>query len=642
MGLTLTEKIIKDHLAVGKMEKGTEIGIHIDQTLTQDSTGTMAYMQLEAMEVPRVKTKRSLAYIDHNMLQEGPENMDDHLFIQSMAKKHGIYFSRPGNGICHQVEIERFGVPGQTLLGSDSHTPTGGGIGMLAIGAGGLDVAVAMAGGEYYITMPEIVKVELTGKLRKGVASKDIILEVLRQCTVKGGVNKVFEYTGPGVATLTVPERATITNMGAELGATTSVFPSDDMTKAFLKAQEREDDFTPLSADDDAEYDQVVKVDLSTLEPLVACPHSPDAVKKVSELEGMPINQVCIGSCTNSSYLDLMKVAAIMKGKTVAENVEMVVAPGSRQVLTMLAENGALADILSTGARVLECGCGPCIGMGQAPCTNGVSLRTFNRNFKGRSGTVSGQIYLLSPETAAISAITGVLTNPLGKVDLPDIDMPHHFKVNDNAVVPPASEEEAKDIEIIRGPNIKPFPLSAPLKDELEGIALIHVEDNITTDHIMPSNAKLLPFRSNIPHLANYCLTPCDPEFPERAKANPGGFIIAGSNYGQGSSREHAALAPVYLGVQGVVAKSFARIHKNNLINNGILPLVFKDEADYDDIDVGDTLSISDTIHAIGTGSVTMTNETKGHSYELGIEISERQREMLVAGGLINRIKANK
>ncbi|MGI6556701.1 MAG: aconitate hydratase [Pseudoramibacter sp.] len=642
MGLTLTEKIIKDHLVVGKMEKGTEIGIHIDQTLTQDSTGTMAYMQLEAMEVPRVKTKRSLAYIDHNMLQEGPENMDDHLFIQTMAKKHGIYFSRPGNGICHQVEIERFGVPGQTLLGSDSHTPTGGGIGMLAIGAGGLDVAVAMAGGEYYITMPKIVKVELTGKLRKGVASKDIILEVLRQCTVKGGVNKVFEYTGPGVATLTVPERATITNMGAELGATTSVFPSDDMTKAFLKAQEREDDFTPLSADDDAEYDQVVKVDLSTLEPLVACPHSPDAVKKVSELEGMPINQVCIGSCTNSSYLDLMKVAAIMKGKTVAENVEMVVAPGSRQVLTMLAENGALADILSTGARVLECGCGPCIGMGQAPCTNGVSLRTFNRNFKGRSGTVSGQIYLLSPETAAISAITGVLTNPLGKVDLPDIDMPHHFKVNDNAIVPPASEEEAKDIEIIRGPNIKPFPLSAPLKDELQGIALIHVEDNITTDHIMPSNAKLLPFRSNIPHLANYCLTPCDPEFPERAKANPGGFIIAGSNYGQGSSREHAALAPVYLGVQGVVAKSFARIHKNNLINNGILPLVFKDEADYDDIDVGDSLSISDTIHAIGTGSVTMTNETKGHTYELGIEISERQREMLVAGGLINRIKANK
>jgi aconitate hydratase len=528
MGLTLTEKIIKEHLVVGEMEKGSEIGIHIDQTLTQDSTGTMAYMQLEAMEVPRVKTKRSLAYIDHNMLQEGPENMDDHLFIQSMAKKHGIYFSRPGNGICHQVEIERFGVPGETLLGSDSHTPTGGGIGMLAIGAGGLDVAVAMAGGEYYITMPKIVKVELTGKLRKGVASKDIILEVLRQCTVKGGVNKVFEYVGPGVKSLTVPERATITNMGAELGATTSIFPSDEMTQAFLKAQGREEDYKPLSADEDAQYDQVVKVDLSTLEPLVACPHSPDAVKKVSELEGMAINQVCIGSCTNSSYLDLMKVAAILKGKTVAENVEMVIAPGSRQVLTMLAENGALADILSTGARVLECGCGPCIGMGQAPCTNGVSLRTFNRNFKGRSGTVSGQIYLLSPETAAVSAITGVLTNPLGKVDFPDISMPQHFKVNDNAVVPPASEEEAKQIEIIKGPNIKPFPLGKALEDEIKGIALIHVEDNITTDHIMPSNAKLLPYRSNIPYLANYCLTPCDPEFPERAKANPGGFIIAG------------------------------------------------------------------------------------------------------------------
>ncbi|MCH4072704.1 aconitate hydratase [Pseudoramibacter sp.] len=642
MGLTLTEKIIKEHLVVGEMEKGSEIGIHIDQTLTQDSTGTMAYMQLEAMEVPRVKTKRSLAYIDHNMLQEGPENMDDHLFIQSMAKKHGIYFSRPGNGICHQVEIERFGVPGETLLGSDSHTPTGGGIGMLAIGAGGLDVAVAMAGGEYYITMPKIVKVELTGKLRKGVASKDIILEVLRQCTVKGGVNKVFEYVGPGVKSLTVPERATITNMGAELGATTSIFPSDEMTQAFLKAQGREEDYKPLSADEDAQYDQVVKVDLSTLEPLVACPHSPDAVKKVSELEGMAINQVCIGSCTNSSYLDLMKVAAILKGKTVAENVEMVIAPGSRQVLTMLAENGALADILSTGARVLECGCGPCIGMGQAPCTNGVSLRTFNRNFKGRSGTVSGQIYLLSPETAAVSAITGVLTNPLGKVDFPDISMPQHFKVNDNAVVPPASEEEAKQIEIIKGPNIKPFPLGKALEDEIKGIALIHVEDNITTDHIMPSNAKLLPYRSNIPYLANYCLTPCDPEFPERAKANPGGFIIAGANYGQGSSREHAALAPVYLGVQGVVAKSFARIHKNNLINNGILPLIFKNEDDYDDIDVGDELRISDTRHAIEMGNVTMVNETKDHTYELGIEISERQREMLMAGGLINRMKANR
>lgn len=640
MGLTLTEKIIRDHLVVGKMEKGTEIGIRIDQTLTQDSTGTMAYMQLEAMEVPRVKTKRSLAYVDHNMLQEGPENMDDHLYIQTVAKKHGVYFSRPGNGICHQVEIERFGVPGQTLVGSDSHTPTGGGIGMLAIGAGGLDVAVAMAGGEYYITMPRIVRVELTGKLRGGVSSKDIILEVLRQCTVKGGVNKVFEYAGPGVSTLTVPERATITNMGAELGATTSIFPADDMTRAFLKAQDRESDFVALAADADAQYDQVVKIDLSALEPQVACPHSPDAVKRVADLEGMPVNQVCIGSCTNSSYLDLMKVAAIMKGKTVAENVEMVVAPGSRQVLTMLAENGALADILGTGARVLECGCGPCIGMGQAPCTDGVSLRTFNRNFKGRSGTVSADIYLLSPETAAISAIEGKLTNPLGKVELPAIAMPEHFKVNDNAVVPPAPEGE--DVEIIRGPNIKPFPLAKPLKATVEGKALIVVEDNITTDHIMPSNAKLLPFRSNIPYLADYCLTPCDPDFPQRAKDNGGGFIIAGSNYGQGSSREHAALAPVYLGIKGVVAKSFARIHKNNLINNGILPLVFEDPADYDRIVVGDDLKIDDAVDAIGTGHVTLINVTKNESYPLSIEISERQREMLVAGGLINRMKARK
>jgi aconitate hydratase len=622
------------------MEKGTEIGIRIDQTLTQDSTGTMAYMQLEAMEVPRVKTKRSLAYVDHNMLQEGPENMDDHLYIQTVAKKHGVYFSRPGNGICHQVEIERFGVPGQTLVGSDSHTPTGGGIGMLAIGAGGLDVAVAMAGGEYYITMPRIVRVELTGKLRGGVSSKDIILEVLRQCTVKGGVNKVFEYAGPGVSTLTVPERATITNMGAELGATTSIFPADDMTRAFLKAQDRESDFVALAADADAQYDQVVKINLSALEPQVACPHSPDAVKRVADLEGMPVNQVCIGSCTNSSYLDLMKVAAIMKGKTVAENVEMVVAPGSRQVLTMLAENGALADILGTGARVLECGCGPCIGMGQAPCTDGVSLRTFNRNFKGRSGTVSADIYLLSPETAAISAIEGKLTNPLGKVELPAIAMPEHFKVNDNAVVPPAPEGE--DVEIIRGPNIKPFPLAKPLKATVEGKALIVVEDNITTDHIMPSNAKLLPFRSNIPYLADYCLTPCDPDFPQRAKDNGGGFIIAGSNYGQGSSREHAALAPVYLGIKGVVAKSFARIHKNNLINNGILPLVFEDPADYDRIVVVDDLKIDDAVDAIGTGHVTLINVTKNESYPLSIEISERQREMLVAGGLINRMKARK
>lgn len=638
MGLTLTEKIIKDHLVVGEMVKGTEIGIRIDQTLTQDSTGTMAYMQLEAMEVPRVKTKRSLAYIDHNMLQEGPENMDDHIYIQTVAKKHGVYFSKPGNGICHQVEIERFGVPGQTLLGSDSHTPTGGGIGMLAIGAGGLDVAVAMAGGEYYITMPEVVKVELTGKLRKGVSSKDIILEVLRQCTVKGGINKVFEYTGDGVKTLTVPERATVTNMGAELGATTSVFPSDEMTKAFLEAQGRGGDFTALSADSDAVYDQVVKVDLSTLEPLTACPHSPDKVVKVSEIEGLKVNQVAIGSCTNSSWLDLMKVAAILKGQTVAENVQLVIAPGSKQVLTMLAENGALADLLNAGARILECGCGPCIGMGQAPCTDGVSLRTFNRNFKGRSGTVSADVYLLSPETAAISAVKGVLTNPLGKVELPDIEMPKDFLINDNAVIPPAPEGER--VEVIKGPNIKPFPLAKPLADTVEGKALIVVEDNITTDHIMPSNAKLLPYRSNIPYLADYCLSPCDPEFPQRAKDNYGGFIIGGQNYGQGSSREHAALAPVYLGIKGVITKSFARIHKNNLINNGILPMVFENEADYDKISLGDDLMIDHAREQVNTGKIVLKNKTKNEEYPLLIEVSERQKEMLQAGGLINLMRS--
>ena len=638
MGLTLTEKIIKDHLVVGEMVKGTEIGIRIDQTLTQDSTGTMAYMQLEAMEVPRVKTKRSLAYIDHNMLQEGPENMDDHIYIQTVAKKHGVYFSKPGNGICHQVEIERFGVPGQTLLGSDSHTPTGGGIGMLAIGAGGLDVAVAMAGGEYYITMPEVVKVELTGQLRKGVSSKDIILEVLRQCTVKGGINKVFEYTGDGVKTLTVPERATVTNMGAELGATTSVFPSDDMTKAFLEAQGRGGDFIALSADSDAVYDQVVKVDLSTLEPLTACPHSPDKVVKVSEIEGLKVNQVAIGSCTNSSWLDLMKVAAILKGQTVAENVQLVIAPGSKQVLTMLAENGALADLLNAGARILECGCGPCIGMGQAPCTDGVSLRTFNRNFKGRSGTVSADVYLLSPETAAISAVKGVLTNPLGKVELPDIEMPKDFLINDNAVVAPAPEGEV--VEVVKGPNIKPFPLAKPLADTVEGKALIVVEDNITTDHIMPSNAKLLPYRSNIPYLADYCLAPCDPEFPQRAKDNDGGFIIGGQNYGQGSSREHAALAPVYLGIKGVIAKSFARIHKNNLINNGILPMVFENEADYDKISLGDNLMIDNAREQVNAGKIVLKNKTKNEEYPVLIEVSERQKEMLQAGGLINLMRS--
>ena len=640
MGYTLTEKIIKAHLVVGEMVKGQEIGIKIDQTLTQDSTGTMAYLQFEAMGVPRVKTKKSLAYIDHNMLQEGPENMDDHLYIQSVAKKHGIYYSRPGNGICHQVQIERFGVPGDTLLGSDSHTPTGGGLGMLAIGAGGLDVAVAMAGDPYYITMPKVVKVELTGKLRSGVSSKDVILEVLRQCTVKGGVNKVFEYTGEGVKTLTVPERATITNMGAELGATTSIFPSDKMTEKFLDAQGRVEDYQPLAADDDAVFDEIVKVDMSILEPLTACPHSPDKVVKVSEIEGLAVNQVAIGSCTNSSWLDLMKVAEIVRGKTVPENVSFVIAPGSKQVLTMLAENGALADLLNAGARVLECGCGPCIGMGQAPCTDAVSLRTFNRNFFGRSGTPSADVYLLSPETAAISAIAGVLTNPLGKVNLPEITMPEKFLLNDTMVVAPAPE--GTEVVVIKGPNIKPFPATKPLKKTVEGKALIVVGDNITTDHIMPSNAKLLPYRSNIPYLSNYCLAPCDADFPKRALDNNGGFIIGGSNYGQGSSREHAALAPVFLGIKGVAAKSFARIHQNNLINNGILPMVFENESDYDTIALGDELIIENAQEAVKAGKLTLVNKTKGLSYAMAIEISERQKEMLLAGGLINLIKSKK
>jgi len=640
MGKTLTEKIIAAHLVVGEMIKGEEIGIRIDQTLTQDSTGTMAYLQFEAMEVPRVKTKRSLAYIDHNMLQEGPENMDDHRYIQSVTKKHGVYFSRPGNGICHQVEIERFGVPGDTLLGSDSHTPTGGGIGMLAIGAGGLDVAVAMAGDPYYITMPKVVKVELTGKLRSGVSSKDVILEVLRQCTVKGGVNKVFEYTGEGVKTLTVPERATITNMGAELGATTSVFPSDEMTKVFLEAQGRVEDFQPLAADADAVYVEVVKVDMNTLEPLTACPHSPDKVVKISELEGLAIDQVAIGSCTNSSWLDLMKVAEILRGKTIAENVSLVIAPGSKQVLTMLAQNGALADLLNAGARVLECGCGPCIGMGQAPSTDAVSLRTFNRNFFGRSGTPSADVYLLSPEAAAVSAIEGVLTNPLGKVKLPEITMPADFLINDTMVMAPAPAGTA--VEVIKGPNIKPFPATKPLENKVAGKALIVVEDNITTDHIMPSNAKLLPYRSNIPYLSNYCLAPCDPEFPKRALDNGGGFIVGGSNYGQGSSREHAALAPVYLGIKGVAVKSFARIHKNNLINNGILPLVFENEADYNTISLGDELVIENALAAVKAGKASLVNKTKGLTYTMLLEVSDRQKEMLLAGGLINLIKSKK
>ena len=637
MKLTVAQKIIKNHLVEGELKSGTEIGIRIDQTLTQDSTGTMAYLQFEAMGIDRVKTKKSVAYIDHNMLQAGPENADDHAYIQSVAKKHGIYFSKPGNGICHQVHLERFGVPGETLLGSDSHTPTNGGIGMLAIGAGGLDVAVAMAGGEYYITMPTIVQVELTGELQRGVAAKDIILEVLRQCTVKGGVNKVFEYTGSGISTLTVPDRATITNMGAELGATTSIFPSDEVTRSFLKAQGREEDYTEILADEGAVYDEVVKVNLSELEPMIACPHSPDDVVSVKEVEGKKVDQVGIGSCTNSSFTDMMKVAEILDGKTVAEHVSLVISPGSRQVLNMLAQNGALSKIVSSGARVLECGCGPCIGMGQAPSTDAVSLRTFNRNFKGRSGTVSADVYLVSPEVAAVSALEGVITDPRGKMPEFNVEQPECFTINDNLIIAPA--EAGNDVQIVRGPNIKPFPKSEALGEKVEGKALIKVEDNITTDHIMPSNASLLPYRSNIPYLANYCLAPCDPDFPQSAKDHGGGFIIGGSNYGQGSSREHAALAPLYLGIRGVFAKSFARIHKQNLINNGILPLDFINEKDYDNIDVLDDLLIENIQEQVGKGTIKVKNLTKGTEYELKLDITDRQKEMLELGGLLNVIK---
>lgn len=637
MGYNIVEKILMNHLVVGEMKKGSEIGIRIDQTLTQDSTGTMAYLQFEALGVDKVKTKRSVAYIDHNMLQTGPENADDHAYIQTVTKKHGIYFSKPGNGICHQVHLERFGVPGQTLVGSDSHTPTAGGIGMIGIGAGGLDVAVAMGGGEYYIKTPKVVKVELKGSLNPWVTAKDIILELLRRLTVKGGVDTVFEYDGEGVKTLSVPDRATITNMGAELGATTSIFPSDETTLQFLKAQGREGDYTEIKADEDASYDEVVVIDLNQLEPQVACPHSPDNVVKVSELKGVKVNQITIGSCTNSSFVDMMKVAEILDGKTVHEDVSLVIGPGSKQVLNMLAANGALAKMIGAGARIIESGCGPCIGMGQAPANGAVSLRTINRNFEGRCGTATAGVYLVSPEIAAVSALTGHITDPREFGKAPEIEMPNEFLINDNLIVSPA--EDGSEIEIVRGPNIKPFPKAEALKDKVEGKALIKVGDNITTDHIMPSNAKLLPFRSNIPYLSDYCLAPCNPEFPKRAKENGGGFIIGGSNYGQGSSREHAALAPLYLGIKAVLAKSFARIHMANLINNGILPLVFSNAGDYDKIDEFDELEIENALAGVEEGKITVKNITKNEEYPMNLVLSERQKEMILKGGLINTIK---
>lgn len=637
MGYTAAEKILKAHLVEGEFKKGCEIGIKIDQTLTQDATGTMAYIEYEAMGVPRVKTEKSVAYIDHNTLQTGFESADDHRFIGSVAKKRGISFSRPGNGICHQVHLERFGIPGKTLIGSDSHTPTGGGLGMIAIGAGGLDVAVAMGGGTYYIKYPKIVKIELTGKLSPWVSAKDVILEVLRRLSVKGGVGKIIEYCGEGVKTLSVPERATITNMGAELGATTSIFPSDERTYEFLKAQQREDVWTEIKADDDAVYDEELTIDLGALEPMVACPHSPDNVKTVRELAGMKIDQALIGSCTNSSLLDMMKVAYILKGKTAHPDVSLGIAPGSKQVLNMISRSGALSDIIDAGARILESACGPCIGMGQSPNSKGVSLRTFNRNFLGRSGTKDAGIYLVSPETAAASAIAGVLTDPRTLGEMPQFDIPDEFIINDNMVTLPASENEYESVEVLRGPNIKDYPKTSPLSDSLNVECSLKTGDNITTDHIMPAGAKILPLRSNIPEISKHCFEVVDADFPQRALGLGESVIIGGSNYGQGSSREHAALAPLYLGIKAVIVKSFARIHKANLVNAGILPLTFENEADYDCISQGDKLELTGIRAAVkAENSVVMKNVSNGKEIILKIELSEREREIILAGGLLD------
>ena len=642
MGYTIAQKIIKNHLVSGEMIPGTEIGLRIDQTLTQDATGTMAYLQLEAMGIERVKTELSVAYIDHNTLQAGFENADDHRYIQTVTKKHGVRFSRPGNGICHQVHLERFAVPGKTLIGSDSHTPTAGGIGMLGMGAGGLDVAVAMGGGTYYITMPKIIHVNLIGKLSDYVGAKDIILEVLRLLGVKGGVGAIVEYGGEGVASLSVPQRATVTNMGAELGATTSIFPSDEVTRAFLAAEERESDFVALAPDADAVYDEEYTVDLSALQPLAACPHSPDNVKPVSELQGMKINQVCIGSCTNSSMLDMLTVAAMLKGKTVHPDVSLSISPGSKQVYTMLAQCGALADLIAAGARILECACGPCIGMGFSPKSAGVSLRTFNRNFLARSGTADAQVYLVSPETAAASAITGVFTDPTTLGTAPAIEVPTHFVVNDNLIEMPASAEEAKEITVERGPNIKPIPVGKAPAEDLSCELILKVGDNITTDHIMPAGTKILPYRSNVPKLSEFCFTVCDKEFPERAKAKNGGIIVGGVNYGQGSSREHAALVPLYLGIKAVVAKSFARIHVANLINFGIVPLTFENPADYDKINEGDALTIVGFAGSVASADrLILKDLTNGAEIPLCLNATERQRAILGAGGLLNYTRAN-
>lgn len=639
MGETLAQKIIRAHLLHGDMTPGSEIALRIDQTLTQDATGTMAYLEFETMGIPRVKTELSVAYVDHNTLQSGFENADDHRYLQTVAKKHGVWFSRPGNGICHQVQLERFGKPGKMLIGSDSHTPTGGGIGMLAFGAGGMDVAVAMGGGAYYITMPKMFKVNLTGTLRPYVTAKDISLELLRILSVKGGVGAIIEWGGPGIAALSVPERATITNMGTELGATTSIFPSDDVTRAFLAAEGREADFIPLVSDPDARYDRIIDIDLNTLQPMIACPHSPDNVVPVEALAGTKVDQVCIGSCTNSSLFDMLKVAALLKGRTIAPGVSLSISPGSKQVLTMLADCGALTDILASGARLLECACGPCIGMGFSPNSGGVSLRTFNRNFLGRSGTKDAQVYLVSPETAVAAALTGTITDPQTLGPMPAVTLPEQFRIDDSAVLPPAPADEADAVEVLRGPNIQPFPQSRPFADTLTAELVLKVGDNITTDHIMPAGAKILPYRSNIPKLAEFCFTVCDPTFPARARAAGDGIIVGGSNYGQGSSREHAALVPMYLGIRCVVAKSFARIHAANLINAGILPLTFENPDDYDALQPGARLRIDDIRAGMAAGSLTLTDTAAGKAYSVVCSLTERQQAILLAGGLLNYTK---
>ena len=638
MGKTIAQKIIGQHLLSGDMTPGSEIALKIDQTLTQDATGTMAYLEFESMGIPQVKTEFSIAYVDHNTLQCGFMNADDHQYLQTVAAKHGVRFSRPGNGICHQVHLERFGKPGKTLIGSDSHTPTGGGLGMLAFGAGGMDVAVAMGGGAYYINMPKMFKVELTGTLRPFVTAKDVSLKLLQILSVKGGVGAIIEWGGEGIKSLTVPERATITNMGTELGATTSIFPSDRRTREFLAAQGREEDFLPLESDKDAVYDRVIPIDLSTLEPMVACPHSPDNVVAVSSLKGTGVQQVCIGSCTNSSLTDLLKVAAILKGRQVAPGVDLSVSPGSRQVLSMLADCGALTDILASGARLLECACGPCIGMGFSPNSGGVSLRTFNRNFLGRSGTKDAQVYLVSPETAAASALTGFLTDPTTLPPIPEIRMPEHFRIDDSGVLQPLPPDQAAQAEVLRGPNIRPFPKGRKVPDSLCAQLVLKVGDNITTDHIMPAGAKVLPYRSNIPKMSEFCFEVCDADFPARAKAAGDGVILGGSNYGQGSSREHAALVPMYLGIRAVVAKSFARIHAANLVNAGILPLTFENESDYARFDQGDTLSLCQIHQGMDTGFVTLRSD-RGQEARLRCTLTPRQKAILLAGGLLEYTK---